>query len=417
MVALFDTIHDDALSKRDEPATLEEFVEFGLQPRDYTHYVGLQMRVQGELMAYGCTLEDTRHPAITALISFCHEKKLIEYDDCFTEAYFGSEMISCSFDADYCHDWLRYPRDPAEFRLAVERRLSRNWNMESAYILDTFGAIEFVYDEYYESQDSILWANPSSALRIKRYDPVTKSRMILKSTEVQKMYDVVQTEQRKIEKELAEHLACMPTEHNAEALYAGLPWIKRLYSLCARKDMIEGVCETIGNAASSPDIYKFRTSDTLVVFCGTDTCQEENHQLKNMRVDFSFYGKPNKQYTIERCAHCKQFRISLDDLIQMFESYGVPRCRIMYENDASGDFSDFGDTSVFYNMGYTVSQSAGLNAVQRQRILKCAIDTGKASKYDVMRFLRQRMNINGMKAGNEIAFQKWKEDYDFIRSL
>lgn len=64
-----------------------------------------------------------------------------------------------------------------------------------------------------------------------------------------------------------------------------------------------------------------------------------------------------------------------------------------------------------------LAQCIADNAVQRQRILKCAIDTGKASKYDVMRFLRQRMNINGMKAGNEIAFQKWKEDYNFIRSL
>ena len=79
MAALFDTIHDNALSKRAEPATLEEFVEFGLQPEDYTHYVGLQMRVQGEFMAYGCTLADTRHPAITELISFCHEKDLIKY--------------------------------------------------------------------------------------------------------------------------------------------------------------------------------------------------------------------------------------------------------------------------------------------------------------------------------------------------
>lgn len=214
MAALFDTIHDNALSKRAEPATLEEFVEFGLQPEDYTHYVGLQMRVQGEFMTYGCTLADTRHPAITELISFCHEKKLIEYGDCCNEAYFCSEMISCSFDADYRHDWLRYPRNPAEFRLAVERRLSKNWDAESAYILDTFE-----------------------------------------------------------------------------------------------------------------------------------------------------------------------------------------------------------DTSTFYDMGYTVSQTAGLSAVRRQRILKCAIDTGKASKYDVMRFLRQRMNINGMKAGNEIAFQKWKDDYNFIRSL
>lgn len=417
MVALFDTIHDDALSKRAEPATLEEFVEFGLQPRDYTHYVGLQMRVQGELMAYGCTLEDTRHPTIRELISFCHEKNLIEYDDCFNEAYFCSEMISCRADADYRHDWLRYPRNPAEFRLAVERRLSRNWNAELAYVLDKFGAVEFVYDEYYESQDSILWANPDSALRIKRYDPVTKSQVILKNSEIQKMYDVVQTEQRKIEKELTSHLACMPTEHTTEALSTGLPWIKRLYSLCDRKDIVESVCEMFGNAASSPDIYKFRTSDTLIVFCGADTCREDNHHLKNMRVNFSFYGKPDKQYTIERCAHCKQFRISLDVLIQMFESYGVPRCKIMYENGTSGDLSGFEDTSIFYDMGYTVSQTAGLSAAQRQRILKCAIDTGKASKYDVMKFLRQRMNINGIKAGNEIAFQKWKEDYDFIRSL
>ncbi len=384
MASLFDTIHDDTLSKRAEPATLEEFVEFGLQPRDYTHYVGLQMRVQGELMAYGCTLEDTRHPAIKELISFCHEKNLIEYGNCFNEAYFCSEMISCGFDADYRHDWLRYPRDPAEFRLAVERRLSRNWNAEAAYILDTFGAIEFVYDECYESQNSILWSNPDSALRIKRYDPVAKCQVILKSNEIQKMYDVVQTEQRKIEKDLAAHLACMPTEHTAEALSAGLPWIKRLYSLCDRKDIVESVCEMFG---------------------------------KDIRVDFSFYGEPDKQYTIERCAHCKRFRISLDALIQMFESYGVPRCRIMYENNTSGDLSGFEDTSIFYDMGYTVSQTAGLSAAQRQRILKCAIDTGKASKYDVMRFLRQRMNINGMKAGNEIAFQKWKEDCDFIRSL
>ena len=417
MAALFDKIHD-GLSQRTKPVTIEEFVEFGLLPEDYTHYVGLQMRLQGEYLTLGYTLEDPCHPVIKELISFCQEKHLIECDSIFDESGFCGRVLSLyPGAADYRHGWFRYPKDPAEFRLIIERQLSRWWDEEAAYILDTFGAIEFVYDEYYESQNSIRWADPDSVLRIKRYDPVTKGQVILKSNEVQKMYDVVQIEQRKIEEDLAAHLARIPTEYNAEALSAGLPWIKRLYSLFDRKDMVEGVCEMFGNAASSPDVYEFSNSDTLVVFCGTDTCREENHQLKDMRVDLSFYGKPDKQYTIERCAHCKQFRISLDALIQIFESYGVPRCRIMYENDSTGDFSDFGDTSVFYDMGYTVNQSAGLSAAQRQRILKCAIDTGKASKYDVMRFLRQRMNINGMKVGNEIAFQKWKEDYEFICSL
>ena len=48
--ALFDKIHGDAyLCKRTEPATIEEFVEFGLQPEDYVRYVGLQQRLQGEV--------------------------------------------------------------------------------------------------------------------------------------------------------------------------------------------------------------------------------------------------------------------------------------------------------------------------------------------------------------------------------
>lgn len=38
MAALFDTIHDDALGKRTEPATLAEFVEFGLQLGCYVVY-------------------------------------------------------------------------------------------------------------------------------------------------------------------------------------------------------------------------------------------------------------------------------------------------------------------------------------------------------------------------------------------
>ena len=101
----------------------------------------------------------------------------------------------------------------------------------------------------------------------------------------------------------------------------------------------------------------------------------------------------------------------------MFESYGVPRGKIAYENDTAVDFSGFADASVFYNMGYTVSQSVGLHASERQSILKCAIDAGKASKYEVMSFLKRRMNINGMRAGNELAFQKWKEDLEYIRSL
>lgn len=415
--ALFDKIHDEAcFCKRTTPATMEEFVEFGLQPEDYVHYVGLQFRLQGELLAYGCFINDTSHPAFKELISFCKEKHLIECNDQLDD-YICNDLTLRRSDAGYYHGWLRYPKDPSEFRLAVELKLSSWWDEEAAYACETLGDISFEYDEYAEAANGALWADPESPFRVKKYDPATKGFTILKSSEVQKMYETVQREMREIEHKIAAHLAEMPTAQDASSVSDGLPWIKTLYELCDRKDIIEDVLENLGKAASTPDIYKFKESDTLTVFGDEDTCREAGHLLKKITVDFSFYGKANKQFTIQRCSHCKQFRISLSDLLHMFESYGVPRGKIAYENDTAGDFSGFADASVFYNMGYTVSQSVGLHASERQSILKCAIDAGKASKYEVMSFLKRRMNINGMKAGNELAFQKWKEDLEYIRSL
>lgn len=413
--ALFEEIHDYYWAcERTTPATIEEFVEFGLQPKDYVHYVGLQLRLQGECLTCHCF---PMAPVFEELVSFCKEKRLIDPDDPYNSIGIGFLWdAKFSWDAKYCQEWLQYPKDPSDFRLAVERKLSRRWDEEAAYEYDTFG-IWFDYDSYREGANGSLWADPESPYRVKTYDSDARRITTLKSSEVQKMYKTAQQEMQEIERKIAVHLAEMPSKQDVPSVSAGLPWIKEFEALCDRKDVIEAVLEDLGKAASTPDIYKFKESDTLVVFCGEDTCKEAQHLLKKVTVEFSFYGKADKQYVIQRCSHCKQFRMSLSDLLQMFDDYGVPQGRIVYENDTAGDFSGFSDASVFYNMGYTVSQSVGLSASERQRILKCAIDTGKASKYEVMAFLKQRMSINGMKAGNERAFQKWKEDLAYIRSL
>ena len=288
-----------------------------------------------------------------------------------------------------------------------------DWDEEDAYITETFGIISFDYD-YTESPNGNSCIEPDSPVRIKRYDAETDKLVTLQNAEVKKLYEIAQREKTTIEKEIATHLAQMPAEHDAAAVSAGLSWVKKMYALSDRQEIIESVFDDMSRAVSTPNIYKFKDSDILFVFCGADSCTEANHLLSNVSVDFSFYGKPDKQYTIKRCSLCKQFRISLQDLIAMFDSYGVPRGIIVYDDNVSGDFSDFAETSIFYKMGYTVSQSVGLTATRRQDILKRAIETGKASKRQVLHFLKQRMNINGMKSGNEIAFRKWKEDFDFI---
>lgn len=418
---LFEEIHYDAnLCERTTPATVEEFVEFGLQPEDYVRYVGLQQRLQSELLLHGFPISLTsdkesrpQYPSLEELISFCKEKNLIFSDDRLLYSHIMLERG----DAEYYHGWLRYPIDASDFRLIVERKLSRRWDEEDAYITETFGSISFDYDKYTDHPDGSRWIAFDSPVRIKRFDPETKGFTILKNSEVRKLFQIAQDEKNKIEKEIANHLLQMPSEHDAAAASAGLPWIKRIYELFNRQDIIDDVYVRMGEAVNTPDIYRFKDSDTLFVFCGPDTCKEAGHLLSDIRVEFSFYEKPDKQYTIKRCSHCMRFQISLQDLTAMFESYGVPRGKIVYDNDINSDFSDFAEASIFYDMGYTVSQSVGLTAVKRQKILKYAIDTGKASKYQVLNFLRQRMTINGAKFGNEIALQKWKEDYAYIQNL
>ena len=425
--ALFDKIHRDAyLCERTEPATIEDFVAFGLQPNDYVRYIGLQQRLQSELMLYGFPksktvispegISRTTYPATEELLSFCKEKHLIAFDEHFHDNFYFESMLR-GVDAAYYHGWLQYPMDPAVFRLLAERKLSTWWDEEDAYISETYGSISFDYDEYTESPDGSRWIDPGSPIRVKKYDPDTREFVLLKSTEVKKLFTVAQTEKHRIEKAITTHLSQMPTAQDVAAISSGLPWLRKLYELYDRQVIIDSVFERLNKAAGTRDIYKFLDSDTLFVFCGTDTCVESGHHLLDMRVEFSFYRKPDKQYTIKRCAHCKQFRISLADLISMFDNYGISRGRIVYDNDAGGDFSGFAETSILFEMGYTVNQSVGLSAAARQNILKKAIDTGKVSKHQVLSFLKQRININGMKAGNEIALRKWKEDFTFVSQL
>lgn len=428
---LFDKIHGNAyLCTRTEPATIEEFLKFGLQLEDYVRYIGLQQKLQSELLLYGalesriesCSKGWNKivYPTLEEFITFCQDKRLIACTDDFNPSSFygirAAELHNIKlthWDAEYCYDWLRYPKEPAEFRLTVERKLLLDWDEKDAYITETFGTISFDYD-YTELSNGSCCIESDNPVRIKRYDSETKTLVTLQNVEVKKLYEIAQKEREKIEKEVAEHLSQMPSELDISVASTGLSWVKKMYELSDRQEIIESVFDDISSAVSTSSVYKFKDSDVLFVFCGTNTCEESNHLLSDLEVDFSFYGKPDKQFILTRCSHCKRFQISLQDLVSIFDSYGVPRGVIEYDNDASRDFSDFAETSTFYKMGYTVSQSVGLSATRRQEILKKAIETGKASKRQVLGFLKQRMNINGMKVGNEIALQKWKEDYEFV---
>ncbi len=421
---LFDRIHNSVYRPRTNPATLDDFVQFGLEPIDYVQYIGLLHCLQGELLLYRhpqslTTLNEqkirvTTYPTVEQLIRFCKENNLIEADSPWDDQLYPLFQFVPE-DAEYFHDWIRFPKDFDEFRLCIERKFSSWWDVEDDYIARTFGAISFVYDDYIDFGDDRI-IEPGSPVRIKKFNPETKDFSILGHSEVKKIFQIAQQEKRRIEKEFDEQIEKMPARDCDNVLQTAVPWVKKLCELWEQQRIIEGVFETIERAANTEDIYKFKDSDTLNVVCEKDKCKEEGHLVKSMRVEFGFYTKPNKQFTINRCSHCKHFYITLEDLINMFDTYDVPRCKIIYDDDQV-DFSGFPEVSFFYKKGYSVSESAGLTKEKRQSILRSTITSGEVSKHQVLSFLERRIQRNGRKAGNELACRKWKEDHEYIRNL
>ena len=418
-MSLFDKIHDSILrSDRDKPATIEEFVDYGLTPRDYLEYTKLQMALQVEIQSFDFWMN---HPKFDELIAFCKEKKLVDYDERFrTDSYFLS--VIGRDDASFRYGWLCYPVESDEFRLHVERKWSVTWDPEEDYLSDVFGYLHFDWDTVgKEPVNGQIFIDDNDRLRVKRYDPVTNTIKYLSRKEVLDYLIKAEREKNRIDRTVEEHTALIPKGENAEAVMEGKTWIREMYCLLDRQDTITEFYDNLLEASHTPDILTIGPDETLYAYLGNNPCEMQDHLVRDITAEFQFYRKPEKKYRIKRCWHCSRNMIPFSELSDMMDQYDIPKCEIIFPDGTSSsdssDFDGFAPTSVFRDMGYTVSQTAGLTAAQRQAILEGAIKAGVASKYAVLNFLRQRIDINGAKSGNEQAVRKWEEDYEYIRGL
>ncbi|MBE6038661.1 MAG: hypothetical protein E7218_05580 [Anaerofustis stercorihominis] len=417
---LFDNIHDSFLYEdRTLPATLNEFIDFGLSPMDYVEYIGLTLKLQGTVLL-GHTKTDPRRysreldEVLKEFLMFCDDRKLICKP--YTLHYFDILQAAIRW-----YDSLQYIQTSETFRLEIERRLSSWWDDLDLFIVDVlyekFGILYFdrgCFAEYPNGDDFIFCEGHT---KIYRWDKDTKERVYLRYKEVKKIYEFLEIEMKQLEKKIYDHENMSVEIRNGGDVDVGLDWINTLSELNKSSFLLEEIFEDVSDALKTLDVYNFRETDILYVICGDDICLTDNHHISEVRVNFSFYGKDDKEYVIKRCSDCMRYQISIDELTMIFDNYGVIRAQIIYVGADVNDFSGFDSTSVFYDMGYTVSASVGLTASRRQKILVNVINSGVATKHEVLAFLRQRMNINGMKSGNELAYKKWKEDYEFIRKL
>lgn len=175
--------------------------------------------------------------------------------------------------------------------------------------------------------------------------------------------------------------------------------------------------------------------ETLYLIIGVDMCRKLKHEVHNINLLIPFPNctvKAKGQY----CATCKQAQIDRNTQAGLRQKYGAPLCPTFlkgyddivwfekeplaypYDRDHNGDeHKERAEESKLKKLGYSVAAEANLSNVQRQALLKSAIENGQVSRGYVESYLRHMIQINGKKDSNNRAVQKWKMDLEYIEKL
>ena len=79
--------------------------------------------------------------------------------------------------------------------------------------------------------------------------------------------------------------------------------------------------------------------------------------------------------------------------------------------------SKLAQESILMQYGYNVSQTVGLSARQRQKILAVMIDNKVLSKSEIISYLDFFIRQHGSRNNMGIAISKWEDDREFVRTL
>lgn len=115
------------------------------------------------------------------------------------------------------------------------------------------------------------------------------------------------------------------------------------------------------------------------------------------------------------CKGCGQYFISIVTLEQYKTIYGG----ILMECKVSNDFSpnqyswfDFAPDSILSRCGYSVKE--GVPKDYRQAILRYILETGKATKYEIIEKINSFISFRDNQPKFEGACQRWREDIRFV---
>ena len=76
----------------------------------------------------------------------------------------------------------------------------------------------------------------------------------------------------------------------------------------------------------------------------------------------------------------------------------------------------FNSSSILSEMGYNVQAAANMTSVERQEILRIAIEEKKVSVNEILNLLELQIRLHLDRDNYRNAVDKWKEDAEFVKS-
>lgn len=389
-------------SIRNTPVAVQELAREGVSAEAANSFIELSEKLYtsflNDILQDG--VESTHTVTIwNELLNLCVEHNISECER-------SDEFPLYNFDVVLHHRGNSFPRDLSCFRITLEEALS--------YVSLAERKLEREYN-------IIFTADPDDTeyLCVMRMNCVTHRLEKLPVSELNSLLTRIQNRRHK-NKEKINPNAISKQIHSARGNAATIKVIlEENYRLGNEQLALDSLEEQLQGILDQPPVHNLSRKDLLWVIMGKDTCSDDKHHLMDIRANLEFYNGTTKKCVIRRCANCKQYQMSFEQLEHTWkECKSFPNVEIIYVG-LNGDIDStyWKDRSVFSEHGYSVSQEKGLTANQRQQKLKWIIDHGIMSKYDTIRFLRSRISINGMKPENWLARSKWEEDLWYVQSL
>ena len=387
-------------SIRKAPVTIKELIRQGVSAEDANLFLALSEKL------YSSFLQDTLTGAheSEATVSIWNQLRTHCLANNIADDGIAPSFCLYGFDVALNNGTVLIPREKDMFRMCLEQKLAQVCLMERK--------LEREYGLLFTVSEDDYW-------RVVRFNKETKSLDDVPNTELQSIISRIRIRHQKNAKLLDSKSVSDQISFLSSNIKAQKELLEKECLLVDEQDELESLEFRIQEILNQPPVHILSRKDLLWVFMGTDTCSENKHHVMEIRAQFEFYNGNHKRYLIRRCAHCKQYQIDFEQLESIWKEYkSIPKVELIYVGSNGVIYDTYWkDRSIFSDHGYSVSQKMGLTAVQRQQKLKWIIDHGIMNKYDTIRFLRSRINVNGAKSENWLARSKWEEDLRYVQSL